>query len=89
MELASSHPSGLWIFGILVNPCINSKQCFSETQCEGKKVTSNTVTMFLIKQATFNTANITTEFANFVENSIRMAVAKGTVNMKAAAYRCP
>jgi len=45
--------------------------------------------MFLIKQATFNTANITTEFANFVENSIRMAVAKGTVNMKAAAYRCP
>jgi hypothetical protein len=45
--------------------------------------------MFLIKQATFNTANITTQLAHFVENSIRTVVAKGTVNMTAAAYRCP
>jgi len=49
---------------------------------------SNTVTLFLIKQATFNTANITTEFTHFVENSIRTVVAKGTVN-NTAAYRCP
>ena len=33
---------GLRIFGKLVNPCINTKQCLSGTQCEGKTVTCST-----------------------------------------------
>ena len=49
---------------------------------------SSTVTLFLIKQATFNTANIATEFTHIVQKSIRTVVAKGTVH-KAAAYRSP